>query len=364
MPKEPWPERRVALVPEIAGRLVQEGWEVLVERGAGAAAFFQDAAYEAQGARLVERKELWRAELVLSVQPLQELQDLASGTILIGFQYPYRAPERVRELAHRSLSALAMELIPRITRAQPMDALSSQATVSGYVGALWAAQASPRFFPMLTTAAGTIRPAQVLVLGIGVAGLQAIATVRRLGATVWAYDVRAAALEQARSLGARVLELPIQAEGEGGYARELSEEERQLQEAALNERVAQMDAVITAAQVFGRPAPRLLSEEAVRKMRSGAVVVDLAAESGGNCTLSRPGEVVEVGGVRILAPANPPAELPLHASEMYARNLYHLIRLLYQGGQPHWDDEILQGALLTHQGTVTYEPIARLLERS
>ncbi|MER3480128.1 MAG: NAD(P)(+) transhydrogenase (Re/Si-specific) subunit alpha [Meiothermus sp.] len=368
VPKEAAPgERRVALTPEVVARLVKEGCAVRLEHGAGQGAWFTDEAFHQAGAEIVEAHELYPgAELIFSVGPLplEVIRQLPAHTVLAGFQYPHRDPQRVQAMAERGLSVLAMELIPRITRAQSMDALSSQATVAGYKSALLAANLSSRFFPMLTTAAGTIRPAKVLVMGVGVAGLQAIATARRLGANVWAYDVRKAAAEQALSLGAKVIQLPISAEGEGGYARELSEEEGRIQQEALAKEVGGMDAVITTAQIPGRKAPVLLTKEMVARMAPGAVIVDLAAESGGNCELTRPGEVVEVNGVRIYGPLNLPGELAIHASEMYAKNLYNLSKLLIKDGNlaPDWSDEILAGALLVHGGRVVHRPTQDLIE--
>jgi NAD(P) transhydrogenase subunit alpha len=243
-----------------------------------------------------------------------------------------------------------------------MDALSSQATVAGYKAALLAAHLSTRFFPMLTTAAGTIRPAKVLVMGVGVAGLQAIATAKRLGANVWAYDVRKAAAEQALSLGAKVIELPISAEGEGGYARELTEEEKRVQQEALAKEVASMDAVITTAQIPGRKAPILLTKAMVERMHPGAVIIDLAAESGGNCELTQADHVLEVNGVKVYGPLNLSSDLSVHASEMYAKNIYNLAKLLINNGElaPDWSDEVLAGALLTHQGEITHRPTKEL----
>lgn len=359
-------ERRVALTPEVVGRLLKEGWGVRLEAGAGAEACFSDEAYRNVGAEIVPRDQLFKgAQVVFTVQPLERLDfvQLEPGTIVVGLMAPHRSPARVQAMAASKLSALAMELVPRITRAQSMDVLSSQATVAGYVAALLAAQSSSRFFPMLTTAAGTIRPAKVMVMGVGVAGLQAIATVRRLGANVWAYDVRKAAAEQALSLGAKVIELPISAEGEGGYARELTEDEKKLQQEALAKEVGNMDAVITTAQIPGRNAPILITKAMVERMGAGAVVVDLAAESGGNCELTQPGKTIEVNGVKIVGPLNLPSALSVHASEMYAKNLYNLSKLLIKDGQlaPDWTDEILAGALLTHQGEITHAPTKALV---
>jgi len=367
VPKETTPgERRVALTPDVVARLVKEGWGVRVESGAGSQAFFSDGAYKAAGAEISDRAGLFKdAQVVVSVQPLEEseLTALPAGTIVLGLMQPHRNLSKVQAMSKAYLSSLAMELIPRITRAQSMDVLSSQATVAGYVAALLAARASSRFLPMLTTAAGTIRPARVMVMGVGVAGLQAIATVRRLGANVWAYDVRKAAAEQALSLGAKVIELPISAEGEGGYARELTEEEKKIQQEALAGEVGKMDAVITTAQIPGRKAPILLTRDMVEHMSPGAVVIDLAAESGGNCELTKPGETVEVGGVKIVGPLNLASELSVHASEMYAKNLYNLSKLLIKDGTlaPDWDDEILAGSLLTHQGGIVHEPTKKLV---
>ncbi len=367
VPKETAPgERRVALTPEVVGRLRKEGWGVRLEANAGAQAYFSDEAYRNAGAEVVSREQLFQgAQVVFTVQPLEEadLARLEPGTVVAGLMYPHRNPARVQAMASGRISALAMELIPRITRAQSMDVLSSQATVAGYVAALIAARESSRFFPMLTTAAGTIRPAKVMVMGVGVAGLQAIATARRLGANVWAYDVRKAAAEQALSLGAKVIELPISAEGEGGYARELTEEEKKIQHEALAKEVGSMDAVITTAQIPGRKAPILITKDMVERMSPGAVIVDLAAESGGNCELTKPGETLELNGVKIVGPLNLPSALSVHASEMYAKNLYNLSKLLIKDGQlaPDWSDEILAGALLTHQGEITHAPTKALV---
>lgn len=367
VPKETAPgERRVALTPEVVARLVKEGCAVRLEAGAGASAFFTDEAYREAGAEIVPAEAVLEgAQVVLTVGPLEAsaLPHVSHEAILIGFQYPHRDPKRVEALADWGISTLAMELIPRITRAQSMDALSSQATVAGYRAALIAAQLSSRFFPMLTTAAGTIRPARLMVMGVGVAGLQAIATAKRLGANVWAYDVRKAAAEQALSLGAKVIELPISAEGEGGYARELTPEEQAIQLEALARQVGQMDVVITTAQIPGRRAPVLVTAEMVGRMAPGSVIVDLAAESGGNCELTRPGETVEVGGVHVAGPLNLPSELPVHASEMYAKNLYNLCKLLVKNGElaPDWSDEILAGALLTHRHEITHGPTKSLV---
>ncbi|WP_117237952.1 NAD(P) transhydrogenase subunit alpha [Thermus sediminis] len=367
VPKERAPgEKRVALVPEVVARLVRGGAKVRVERGAGEGAYYPDSLYREAGAEVVERGDLLKgADLLFAVGPLGEdlIQGLKPGCLVVGFVQAHKNPDLIKALSTKRATILAMELIPRITRAQSMDALSSQATVAGYLAAIHAARLSPRFFPMLTTAAGTIRPAKVMVMGVGVAGLMAIATAKRLGAQVFAYDVRKAALEQALSLGARPVELPISAEGEGGYARELTEEEKRIQHEALREQVAGMDVLITTAQVPGRRAPILLTEDMVERLKPGTVVVDLAAESGGNCVLTRPGEVVEVKGVRIYGPLNLPSELAVHASEMYAKNLLSLSSLLIEGGEfaPKWEDEIVQGALLMKEGEILHGPTRALV---
>ncbi len=372
VPKESVPgERRVAVTPDVAARMHKQGYEVWVERGAGLEAFFVDEAYERAGAKLIDDREALFAEadLVLKVQPPaeDEVALMREGSIVVGFLQPHKYPDRVRRLIEKGVNAFALELIPRITRAQAMDVLSSQATVAGYQAALLAAELSPKFFPMLTYAAGTIRPALVLVLGAGVAGLQAIATARRLGALVEAYDVRRAAGEQVRSLGAKFLELDIDAETEGGYARELTEEEKARERQMVEDAVARADVVITTAQIPGRPAPKLVTEAMVERMRPGAVIIDLAAESGGNCELTVPGEKVVHRGVTIYGPTNVPSQLAVHASEMYAKNLFNFISLLTEDGkalQPDWDDEILAKSVLVWDSVVKHEPTRKLLEEA
>jgi len=343
-------ERRVALVPELVGKLVGGGFEVLVERGAGEAASFPDSAYEEAGARLVED---WAdAEAVVKVQKPteQEASRLRDGQVLIGFLQPLTDREGIDRLAKRGVVAFAMESIPRITRAQPMDALSSQATVSGYKATLLAADRLPKFFPMLMTAAGTVAPAKVLVLGAGVAGLQAVATARRLGAVVTGFDVRPVVREQIESLGANWLDLGIVGEEtEGGYAQELSEEQQRRQQEELESRLPEFDVVITTALVPGRPAPKLIPASAVRAMRPGSVVVDLAAEAGGNCELTEPGEEVVREGVTVVGLTNLPSTMPFHASQLYARNVVALLHHLAPEGELvlDWDDEITAGACVT-----------------
>jgi H+-translocating NAD(P) transhydrogenase subunit alpha len=349
-------ERRVALVPEAAGRLVADGFEVLVEAGAGAGAYFDDDAYREAGARLVE-SVYGEADAVVKVRKpaLEEVAALREGTVLIAFLEPLTDPETTRRLTERGVTAFAMEAIPRITRAQAMDALSSQSTVSGYKAALLAAARLPRFFPMLMTAAGTVTPAKVLVLGAGVAGLQAIATSHRLGAVVSGFDVRPVVKEQVESLGASFLDLGIVGEEtEGGYARELTPDEQRRQQEELEKRIPDYDAVITTALVPGRPAPKLIPASAVAAMRPGSVIVDLAAEAGGNCELTEPGDEVIREGVTIVGLTNLPSSMPAHASQLYSRNVTALLRHLAPEGelQLDFDDEITAGACVTRREEV------------
>jgi proton-translocating NAD(P)+ transhydrogenase subunit alpha len=354
VPKETVPgERRVALVPEIVSRLTGSGFDVLVEKGAGVEASFPDAAFSEAGASLVDGV-LGQAEGIVKVQKptVEESGRLRQGDVLIGFLQPLTDREGIDRLAAAGVVAFAMESIPRITRAQPMDALSSQATVSGYKGALLAADRLPRFFPMLTTAAGTVPPAKVLVLGAGVAGLQAIATARRLGAVVSGFDVRPVVREQVESLGASFLDLGIRGEETaGGYATELTPEQQAEQQAALEQRLPDFDVVITTAAIPGRPAPKLIPAGAVRAMRPGSVIVDLAADTGGNCELTKPGEEVFEGGVSIVGFTNLPSTMPTHASQLYARNVAALLTHLAPEGELKLDfsDEITAGACVTRK---------------
>jgi H+-translocating NAD(P) transhydrogenase subunit alpha len=352
-------ERRVALVPEVVDRLMKDGIGVVVETGAGAGAHKPDSAYEQAGATLGDG---FSGDVVAKVAPpsADEIARLRRGGVLVGFLQPLTAADTVRALADAEVTSFAMEAIPRITRAQSMDALSSQATVTGYLAALIAAEELPRFFPMLTTAAGTVRPAKVLVLGAGVAGLQAIATARRLGAAVQAFDVRSAVKEQIESLGARFLQLDIgleDAEAAGGYARPLTEEEQQSQRELLAEAIGQMDAVISTAAVPGRPAPLLITEQAVRNMSPGSVIVDLAAESGGNCELTEPGETVVREDVTIVGPLGLASRMADHASSLYARNVQSLLGLMVKEGELSLDfeDEVLAGACITRDGQIVHE---------
>jgi H+-translocating NAD(P) transhydrogenase subunit alpha len=360
VPKENAPgERRVALVPEVVQRLSKDGVEVVLESGAGGSAHHPDSAYEEAGASIGDG---WSGDVVAKVAPPseEEIGRLERGRVLIGFLQPLTSPETVKALAEAGVAAFAMEAIPRITRAQSMDALSSQATVAGYRGALIAAESLPRFFPMLTTAAGTVRPAKVLVLGAGVAGLQAIATARRLGAIVQAFDVRSAVKEQIESLGAKFLELDMgleDAEAAGGYARQLTDEEQQRQRELLAEEIGKVDAVISTAAVPGRPAPLLIIEDAVRKMSPGSVIVDLAAETGGNCELTEPGETKVEHGVTIAGPLGLPSTMPDHASALYARNVQALLGAMVEEGELKLDyeDEVIAGACITRDGEIVNE---------
>jgi NAD(P) transhydrogenase subunit alpha len=352
----------VGLVPEVVRRLAPKGVEVAVESGAGEGARIPDSAFEEAGATVVSGDEAWGGDVVAKVAPpsSDEIGRLRSGAVLIGFLSPLTSPETVQALERAGVKGFAMESVPRITRAQSMDALSSQATVAGYRAGLIAALELPRFFPMLTTAAGTVRPAKVLVLGAGVAGLQAIATVRRLGAIVQAFDVRSAVKEQIESLGARFLVLDMgleDAEAAGGYARQLTEEEQGRQRELLAEEIGKVDVVISTAAVPGRRAPLLVTEQAVRNMPEGSVIVDLAAETGGNCELTEAGQTVVREGVKIVGPINLPAQMPDHASSLLARNVQSLLELMAKEGQLalDFDDEIIAGACITRDGQIVHE---------
>ena len=352
IPRESAPgERRVALVPDAVAKLSEAGFDVVVEAGAGAAAAFPDEAFRSAGATLADP---WSAELVAKVRKPSEdeLGRLRDGQVLIGFLQPLTDAEGIERLTAKGVTAFAMESIPRITRAQPMDALSSQATVSGYKAVILAADRLPKFLPMLMTAAGTVAPAKVLVIGAGVAGLQAIATARRLGAVVSGFDVRPVVKEQVESLGASFLELGVVGEEtEGGYARELTEEEQRRQQEELEARIGDFDVVVTTALIPGRPAPRLIPRTAIESMRPGSVIVDLAAEAGGNAELTKPDEEVSHQGVTILGPTNLPSTMPFHASQLYARNVSALLQHLAPEGELKldFDDEITSGACVTRQ---------------
>ncbi len=368
VPKELTPgERRVALVPDVAKKLVDGGFEALVQHGAGEEAGLLDPAYEEAGATIVpEARELLSAAgVVTKVQkPLRdEVAALPRGAALIGFLQPLTDAELVKALADAGVTSFAMEAIPRTTRAQSMDALSSQAVCAGYRATLAAAVQLGQFFPMLITAAGTAAPAKVLVLGAGVAGLQAIATSKRLGAVVEAYDVRPAVKEEVESLGAKFVQIEVQQEGEGGgsgqYAKEQSEDVQRRQRELLAERVARADVVITTAAVPGRPAPKLITDEMVGAMHPGSVIVDIAAESGGNCTLTQPGAVIDSGGVKIDGTLNLPSQMPVHASLLYANNVANLLKHLAPEGELVLDleDEITAGCCITHDGKIVNERV-------
>jgi proton-translocating NAD(P)+ transhydrogenase subunit alpha len=354
-------ERRVALIPDTVRSLTGQELEVVVESGAGEAAGHPDSEYSDTGASVGSADDAWTADLVVkvAVPTADEIGRLRSGQVLIGHLAPLTSGETNRALADAGVTAFAMEAIPRITRAQAMDALSSQANVAGYAATLLAAREAGRFFPMMTTAAGTVAPAKVMVLGAGVAGLQAIATAKRLGAVVTGFDIRRAAWEQIASLGGRPLELDFipDAEAEGGYARPLTDEENEQVREALADAAERQDVVITTAQVPGRRAPLLITADAVRGMRPGSVIVDLAGDSGGNCELSQAGEKVVEDGVKIIAPLNLPSEMATHASQLYSKNVENLIALLVSDGRLKldFDDEVVAGACITHEGEITNE---------
>jgi NAD(P) transhydrogenase subunit alpha len=368
VPKETAPnERRVALVPDLIPKLKRAGLEVVVQRDAGTAAGYPDAAYEGQGARLAD-DVLASADVLLKVQPpsVEEAGRLKEGATLIGFLQPYGNAAGTQALAARKVTAFAMELMPRITRAQPMDALSAMSTVSGYKAVLIAAGRLPKFFPLLMTAAGTVSAARVFVIGAGVAGLQAIGTARRLGAIVEAYDTRPVVKEQVESLGAKFVELGLEtkgAEDKTGYAKAQSEEFYRRQQEAMGKVVATADVVIPTALVPGKRAPVLVTEEMVRGMRPGSVIVDLAAEQGGNCALTEPGQEVVKHGVLIVGPLNLPSTLPFHASQMYARTVTNYLHHLLKDGAVRLDlsDELTRGPLVTHQGEVVHEVVKKAL---
>jgi H+-translocating NAD(P) transhydrogenase subunit alpha len=355
-------ERRVALIPDVVRSLTGDEIEVAVESGAGVAAGHPDSEYSDAGASVGSGEDAWGADVVVkvAVPTNEEIGRLRSGQVLVGHLAPLTSGETTKALAEAGVTSLAMESIPRITRAQAMDALSSQANVAGYAATLLAATTVGRFFPMMTTAAGTVAPARVMVLGAGVAGLQAIATAKRLGAVVTGFDIRRAAWEQIASLGGRPLELDFipDAEAEGGYARPLTDGENQQVRDALGEAAAKQDVIITTALIPGRPAPLLITADAVRSMQPGSVIVDLAGESGGNCELSQAGETVVENGVQVIAPLNLPSEMATHASQLYAKNVENLLRLIVsdEGALAvDFDDEVVAGACLTHEGEIKNE---------
>jgi NAD(P) transhydrogenase subunit alpha len=367
-------ECRVALVPDDVARLINSGLSVMVEAAAGRRAFFSDDSYRKAGAEIISDAAalLAEADVLLKVGPPgrrdgeHEVELLRKRAVLIGFLNPIGNPSLVRLLVERRITAFSMELIPRITRAQGMDALTSQASVAGYKAVLIAANELGRFFPMLTTAAGTIPSARVLVLGAGVAGLQAIATARRLGAVVEAFDIRPEVKEEVQSLGAKFLEVELEEEttAESGYAREISDEAKRLEREMLAEHVGLSDVIITTAAVPGKRAPMLLTEEMVASMKPGSVIVDLAAEQGGNCALTQAGKDVVYNEVKIIGPVNLPSTMPVHASKMYSRNIYTLLMHITRNGELNLDfeDEIINGACITHEGIICNETIRSAVE--
>lgn len=359
-------EQRVALVPDSVNRLVKQDIQIALETGAGELAGYSDSYYENAEIAASSTDIFSKSDICLTVNPAtnEQIDQLKEGSILIGYLNPHSDLERFNKLKAKNISAFSMELIPRISRAQAMDALSSQASIAGYKAVLLASNLLGKFFPMLTTAAGTIRPSKVLVIGAGVAGLQAIATARRLGAIVEGYDVRAAVKEQVESLGAKFVDIEIKAEGSGGYARELTDEERQQQQAILAKHVAAADVVVSTAAIPGRPSPRIISTEMVEGMRGGSVIVDLAAEGGGNCELTKIDETVLHKGVKIYGPVNVPSMVGNHASELYAKNLLNFLELLIQDGaiNINLEDEILSESLITHGGEIHHAGIKEQLE--
>lgn len=359
-------ERRVAMVPAVVDKLVKLGAEVRIQTGAGDAVSLPDSAYKSASFAPDAQSVVSEADIVLAVQPpsLEVVRAMKEGAILISFVYAHREPELVKLLRDRRITCFAMELVPRITRAQALDALSSQAALTGYYGVLLAATALPRIMPRMTTATGALRPATVLVIGLGVAGLQSIATARRLGAVVEGYDVRPETREEAASLGAKFVDTGVDARGEGGYARELTAEEKAKVAAALTRHIQQADVVITTAAVPGRPSPKLISRAQVDGMKHGAVIVDLAAEGGGNCEYSKPGETIRVGQVTVAAPLNVPSLLGEHASEVYAKNILNLLDLLVKDEALalDWDDEVVAKTALTHAGEIRNEAARTAVE--
>lgn len=372
VPRESRPgETRVAVVPDLVEQYRKMGLEVKVEQGAGRGAFFSDDAYREAGAEVVGAEEVYASDVILKVAPPdeREINMMREGAVLIGFLSPLDEPMVSSRLARRGVTAISMELVPRISRAQKMDSLSAMSAIGGYRAVLEAALHLPKFFPLLTTAAGTVRPASVLVLGAGVAGLQAIATARRLGARVSAYDVRDAVREEVQSLGARFVDLPLETQGsqdEGGYARALAEEKARRQTELLVPFIAKSDVVITTALIPGRVAPVLITEEAVREMAEGSVILDMAASNGGNCALTMTGETVVRHGVTIIGPTNLPAGMPVHASQMYARTVLAMVSDFTRDGAftPDFDDDILKSACVSHGGEIVNDRVRSLLVES
>lgn len=361
-------ENRVALVPDVVGRLKKKGLDVLVEKGAGATAYYDDQSFVDHGASLVSRADAFTADIVVKVQPPndEEIGLMKSGGIYIGMLSPLDHPGISASLASQQVTALSMELVPRISRAQKMDALSAMSSIGGYLAVVKAAHELPKFFPLLTTAAGTVKPANALVLGAGVAGLQAIATARRLGARVSAYDIRDAVREEIQSLGATFVELELEAQDakdSGGYAKAMAEEKQKRQVELLVPHVGKADVVITTALIPGRAAPLLISEDAVKAMHPGSVIIDMAAPNGGNCAYTETGKTIVKHGVKIIGSTNLPSEMAVHASQMYARTLMAMILEFHgeEGFEHNFEDEIFKGACVTHNGEVVNERVKGLL---
>jgi NAD(P) transhydrogenase subunit alpha len=364
-------ERRVACVPDVIRRLASEQTEIWVASGAGEAAFFSDADYQQAGASIEsDPAKLWsQADVVVKVAPPkpEEIEALQPGTLLVGMLNPWQNLELIQQLAQKQVTALAMEAIPRTSKAQSMDALSSQASIAGYKATLLAATALPKYFPMLTTAAGTVRPAKVFVIGAGVAGLQAIATARRLGAIVQAYDIRSEVKEQIESLGATFVEVELEEEtsSEGGYAKEVSADTQQRIQEKVADTIADSDVVLTTAQVPGKKAPQLVSDATIARMRPGSVIVDVAAEQGGNCEGTEAGKDVVRHGITIIGPVNLPSSVPVHASQLYAKNIASLLKYIISDGHLNlnWDDEIISQSCITHQGEIVNPKVRELVEQ-
>jgi NAD(P) transhydrogenase subunit alpha len=367
VPRETEPgERRVAVIPEVVKKFKSLGVAFCIECGAGAGSYFQDSDFETANLAENSQEVFARSGIIFKVQPptLDEIRLMRPNTVLLGFFNPYQDKERARLLCSQNITTFAVELIPRISRAQSMDALSSQASVAGYQCALIAAVRAPKFFPMITYAAGSLRPARALVIGVGVAGLQAIATAHRLGAMVSAYDVRPETREQVESLGAKFIDTGVAAGGAGGYARELTDDEKKHQQEKLSQAVSQADVLITTAAIPGRKSPLIVTDDMVRGMRPGSIVVDMAAETGGNVAGSRPGETVIVQGVSIVGTTNLASSMPVHASEMYSKNLFNFISPFIKNGELEidWTDEIIAGSLFTHEGQIRHEGVKKALQ--
>ncbi len=354
-------ERRIAIEPGVAKKLSATGINISMQQGAALSSYFKDEDF-IDVDMVADTAALYKdADLIFKVMPptLDELNQMKDGCTIAGFMVPSKNTEMMQLMCDKNITSLAMELVPRITRAQSMDALSSQASIAGYMGVLMGAQLAPVFFPMLTTAAGTIRPAKVLIIGVGVAGLQAIATAKRLGAIVEAYDVRSATREQVESLGGKFIDTGVSADGEGGYARELTDDEKQQQQDVLAKHIAMADVIVSTAAIPGRPSPKIISEAMVEDMKTGSVIVDLASEGGGNCELTKPGETFEYKDcVTIHGPLNVAGELPIHASEMYAKNLFNLVSpFISEEGNLELDfaDDVIAGCVLTRDGAIVHE---------